>query len=520
MIENRHWTEALFSLRVEGGTLSFRGRAVRAHRARHRRRARRAAVLHGQRARRPGARVLRHRGARGAALAAPGAPGAGETLYVAPNPAGFLVLSELPDAETLWLMSTGTGIAPFISMLRTETPWQHFRNVVLVHAVRHARELVYREDIAGNDEPPLQVCDGREPRGRPGALRGRIPARVRDGRLEAAAGLPLAPGLPGHAVRQSRHAQGHAAAALVERGMRKHRRRRPATSRGELLVKPRRESCWRWARHCARRGCSTLRLAYDNADTYLHYRANSYLDLHGEGSEELDERIESSSTGIGGRAAAVRAHRGGSGEAGRRQAFARGPRLGVRFSRGAGAAKPARRRRADGAAARPPDAREQVAAHGEALRRGQPQVRARVPARQRGQAPQAPRQAREEEARGLGGEPVAGAARESAAARARAALRRDARPRPQARAGGAPRHDPQARGAEAPARLGRRLGTRPRSGARRASERRPRSIWRCCSSIDARSPPSSAAAPRRTCGATPRTSAFSRAAAPVRTKDC
>ena len=39
-------------------------------------------------------------------------------------------------------------------------------------------------------------------------------------------------------------------------------------------------------------GCSTLRLAYDNADTYLHYRANSYLDLEGKASEELDERIE------------------------------------------------------------------------------------------------------------------------------------------------------------------------------------------------------------------------------------
>src|SRR5205823_11391120 len=44
---------------------------------------------------------------------------AGDRLYVAPNPAGFLVLSELPDSETLWLLSTGTGIAPFISMLRT-----------------------------------------------------------------------------------------------------------------------------------------------------------------------------------------------------------------------------------------------------------------------------------------------------------------------------------------------------------------------------------------------------------------
>jgi hypothetical protein len=39
-------------------------------------------------------------------------------------------------------------------------------------------------------------------------------------------------------------------------------------------------------------GCSALRIAYENADTYLHYRAKSYLDLDSKGSEELDERID------------------------------------------------------------------------------------------------------------------------------------------------------------------------------------------------------------------------------------
>ena len=40
-------------------------------------------------------------------------------------------------------------------------------------------------------------------------------------------------------------------------------------------------------------GCSALRLAYDNAGLYVHYRANSYLDLQGSGAEALDERIAS-----------------------------------------------------------------------------------------------------------------------------------------------------------------------------------------------------------------------------------
>jgi hypothetical protein len=39
-------------------------------------------------------------------------------------------------------------------------------------------------------------------------------------------------------------------------------------------------------------GCTALRVAYENADVYLHYRANSYLDLHGKESDALDERID------------------------------------------------------------------------------------------------------------------------------------------------------------------------------------------------------------------------------------
>src|SRR5204863_3990148 len=71
----------------------------------------------------------------------------GDGLYVADNPSGFLVLAEVPPAEDLWLLATGTGIAPFLSILRTEVPWKRYRQVILVHAVRHASELVYKDMI-------------------------------------------------------------------------------------------------------------------------------------------------------------------------------------------------------------------------------------------------------------------------------------------------------------------------------------------------------------------------------------
>jgi ferredoxin--NADP+ reductase len=161
----------------------------------------------------------------------------GDTLYVAPNPAGFLVLSEVPDAETLWLISTGTGIAPFLSILRTEAPWRRFKNVVLVHAVRHARELVYRETIEKLvTQRQLRYVRfvSREPH--PGSLSGRIPAAVPDGRLEQAAGLEIAPESSQVLLCGNPDMLKDTTAALVERGLRKHRRRNP----GQISV----ESFW------------------------------------------------------------------------------------------------------------------------------------------------------------------------------------------------------------------------------------------------------------------------------------
>lgn len=59
----------------------------------------------------------------------------------------FLTLSEVPDADNLWLLSTGTGIGPFLGILKTEAPWRRFKQVVLVHAVRTADALNYGDTI-------------------------------------------------------------------------------------------------------------------------------------------------------------------------------------------------------------------------------------------------------------------------------------------------------------------------------------------------------------------------------------
>ena len=233
VVENRHWTDTLFSLRVEGAELGFQaGQFVRI-----------ALDIDGQRIARafsfvnpPQDPMLEFYG-----VIVPEGPlsprlaklRAGDSLYVAGNPAGFLVLSEVPEAETLWLISTGTGLAPFLSILRTEAPWKRFKNVVVVHAVRYAKELVYRE-VIGSTKARYVSFVSRE--GAAGSLAGRIPAAIADGRLEKAAGIALDPAKSHVMLCGNPQMLKDVQAVLMARGMRKHRRRTP----GHITV----ESFW------------------------------------------------------------------------------------------------------------------------------------------------------------------------------------------------------------------------------------------------------------------------------------
>lgn len=234
VIENRQWTDALFSLRVEAPKLDFQaGQFVRialdAVTGNEGSRVARAFSFVNP----PGDPVLEFYG-----VIVPEGPlsprlarlRAGDALYVASNPAGFLVLREVPDARTLWLLSTGTGIAPFLSILRTEAPWQRFREVVLVHAVRHARELSYRDMIAALQKqrgPALRYVSFVSREAAPGSLAGRIPAAIGDGRLEAAAGARLSAETSQVLLCGNPEMLKDAGAALAGRGLRKHRRRAP-----------------------------------------------------------------------------------------------------------------------------------------------------------------------------------------------------------------------------------------------------------------------------------------------------
>ena len=121
----------------------------------------------------------------------------GDDLWVHMKANGVFVLDRVPDAENLWLMGTGTGLAPYVSMLRTATPWSRFRQLVLVQGTRLVRDLAYREEMnelskAHGDRLSQVHCVTREEPD-DGMYHGRIPSALEDGKLMEMAGVPLEP---------------------------------------------------------------------------------------------------------------------------------------------------------------------------------------------------------------------------------------------------------------------------------------------------------------------------------------
>ena len=69
----------------------------------------------------------------------------GDQIEVGDRPTGTLVIDNLTPAKRLWCVATGTGLAPYLSILRDPKTFERFEQVVVTHTVRTARELVYHD---------------------------------------------------------------------------------------------------------------------------------------------------------------------------------------------------------------------------------------------------------------------------------------------------------------------------------------------------------------------------------------
>ncbi len=76
----------------------------------------------------------------------------GDELLVSRKPTGTLVIHDLKPGKNLYLFSTGTGLAPYMSLIQDIEVYDRFEKVVLVHGVRKINDLAYK-DFIENDLP-------------------------------------------------------------------------------------------------------------------------------------------------------------------------------------------------------------------------------------------------------------------------------------------------------------------------------------------------------------------------------
>lgn len=123
---------------------------------------------------------------------------AGDSVLVSRKPTGTLVLDNLLPGRRLYLLGTGTGLAPFLSIIRDPEVYERFDHVVLVHGVRTVSELGYSEYI--QHELPNHELVGDNVRRQllyyptvtrePFRNQGRITHLLESGRLPSDLGLP------------------------------------------------------------------------------------------------------------------------------------------------------------------------------------------------------------------------------------------------------------------------------------------------------------------------------------------
>lgn len=122
----------------------------------------------------------------------------GDRVFLSRKPVGTLVLDDLRDGERLYLFATGTGLAPYLSIIKDPETYERFEQVVLVHGVRRVSDLAYSRFI--NSELPQNPYLGELVRRQllyyptvtrePFLNRGRITSQVTSNRMFRDLGLP------------------------------------------------------------------------------------------------------------------------------------------------------------------------------------------------------------------------------------------------------------------------------------------------------------------------------------------
>ncbi len=230
VIENKHWTELLYSLRIEAeiepfiagqyGRLGLQiddqivGRPYSFVNAPHESLLEFYSITVSEGPLSPRLAELR----------------VGDSIYIDKRPNGFFTLNEVPDGRDMWMLATGTALGPFLSILKSKEVWQRFENIVLVHAVRFAKELTYQDTIASIEsefKQHFKMIPFVSREDTDFALPGRIPAAIQNGSLEERVNLQISPESSQVMMCGNPDMLTDTRNALVEKGLKKNLRRSP-----------------------------------------------------------------------------------------------------------------------------------------------------------------------------------------------------------------------------------------------------------------------------------------------------
>ncbi|TJZ90697.1 ferredoxin--NADP reductase [Paracoccus gahaiensis] len=126
----------------------------------------------------------------------------GDQIILRPKPVGTLVLDALLPGKRLWFLATGTGIAPFASLMRDPETYERYEQVIMMHTCRTGEELVYGAELVNNlrHDPLLGELYGEDFASRlkyyptttrePSPFMGRITDNLTSGKVLTDLGLP------------------------------------------------------------------------------------------------------------------------------------------------------------------------------------------------------------------------------------------------------------------------------------------------------------------------------------------
>ncbi len=123
----------------------------------------------------------------------------GDTIVVGRKPTGTLLIDYLLPGKRLYLLATGTGLAPFLSVIRDPETYERYEQVVLIHGVRQVKELAYREYLSetlAHDEFLGEMVQQKllyypTVTREPFVHQGRIPQLLAEGQVAKDLGIPM-----------------------------------------------------------------------------------------------------------------------------------------------------------------------------------------------------------------------------------------------------------------------------------------------------------------------------------------